>query len=304
MSTRRAKGRDVRGVLLLDKPRGMTSNHALQRTKRLYQAAKAGHTGSLDPLATGMLPICFGAATSLCAYLLDARKTYRVTALLGIATDTADADGEVVQRVETAPADSARVQSVLTRFVGDIDQVPPMYSALKQDGVRLYKLARSGLTVARPARRVSIESLELAELSWPEVTLTVRCSKGTYVRSLVEDVAAALGTVGHVRELRRLQVDPFSGESMISLEALEDFAASGGLAALDERLLEIDAALPHWPAVHLGSETAARLAHGQAVGAAPEWRQGRVKVYAAGDLLALGEVTADGRLVPSRVFAP
>jgi tRNA pseudouridine55 synthase len=303
--TTRPKGRDVRGLLLLDKPGGMTSNRALQRVKRLFQAAKAGHTGSLDPLATGMLPICFGAATRLCGYLLEARKTYRVTACLGVATDTADADGEIVRRVETAPPERANVDAALRRFVGEIEQIPPMYSALKQGGVRLYDLARSGISVERAARRVSIDSLDLVELDWPELTLTVCCSKGTYVRTLVEDIAAALGTVGHVRELRRLHVEPFAGEPMTTLDALEASAAAGGLDELDGRLLPLDKALPHWPAVHLQAAAAARLAHGQPVAAEASWEATRVRVYAEGDdLLALAEVTADRRLVPLRVFAP
>jgi tRNA pseudouridine55 synthase len=304
LSTRRAKGRDVRGLLLLDKPGGMTSNQALQRVKRLFQAAKAGHTGSLDPLATGMLPICFGTATRLCGYLLESHKTYLVTALLGIATDTADADGAIIQRIETPPIDRAQVEPALARFVGAIEQVPPMYSALKQGGVRLYELARSGVSVERAPRRVSIDALELAELRWPHVTLTVRCSKGTYVRTLIEDLAAALGTVGHVTELRRLHVEPFVHDPMTTLDALEA-SAGGGLEALDHHLLPLDKALPHWPAVHLGTEAAARLAHGQSVAADPSWAPGRVRVYAArDDLFALGEVTADRRLVPVRVFAP
>jgi tRNA pseudouridine55 synthase len=259
----------------------------------------------LDPLATGMLPICFGAATRLCGYLLEARKTYRVTACLGVATDTADADGEIVGRVETAPPERANVDAALRRFVGEIEQIPPMYSALKQGGVRLYSLARRGVSVERAARRVSIDSLDLVELRWPELTLTVCCSKGTYVRTLIEDIAAALGTVGHVRALRRLHVEPFACEPMTTLDALEASATAGGLGELDGRLLPLDKALPHWPAVHLGVAAAARLAHGQPVAAEPSWAATRVRVYAEGDdLLALGEVTADRRLVPLRVFAP
>jgi len=289
--------------VLLDKPGGLTSNRALQRVKHLFQAAKAGHTGSLDPLATGMLPICFGAATSVCAYLLDARKAYRVVAFLGVATDTGDADGTVVATSERAAPDADAVAAALARFEGPIEQVPPMYSALKQGGVRLYELARRGVSVPRAARSVVIESLRLEAYRWPELALTVRCSKGTYVRTLVEDVAAALGTLGHVRELRRLYVDPFVDEPMVDLATLEASAAEGGLAALDRRLLPLDRALPEWPAVPVSAAGAECLAHGQAVAADPEWPLGRVKVYApAGDLLALGEVSTDRRLVPLRVF--
>ena len=300
----RAPSRDVRGLLLLDKPGGMTSNRALQRVKHLFHAAKAGHTGSLDPLATGMLPICFGAATSVCAYLLDASKAYRVVAALGAATDTGDSDGTVVATAEGEPPDPETIAAALRRFEGPIEQVPPMYSALKQQGVRLYELARRGVSVPRAARRVVIESLQLERYAWPELVLTVRCSKGTYVRTLVEDIAAAAGTLGHVRELRRLYVDPFAAEPMADLAALEAAAAEGGLAALDGRLLPLDRALPDWPVVALSAAEAERLAHGQSVAAAPDWPVGRARVYAPpGELLALGEVGADRRLVPLRVFA-
>jgi tRNA pseudouridine55 synthase len=290
-------------LLLLDKPGGLTSNRVLQRVKHLFQAAKAGHTGSLDPLATGMLPICFGAATSVCAYLLDARKEYRVVAALGAATDTGDADGTVVATSDCQPPDRDTVAAALERFEGTIEQIPPMYSALKQDGVRLYELARRGVSVPRAARSVVIERLRLEHYRWPELGLTVRCSKGTYVRTLVQDVAAALGTLGHVRELRRLYVDPFADEPMADLATLEASAAEGGLAALDRRLLPLDRALPEWPAVPVSAAGAERLAHGQAVAAEPGWPLGRVRVYGPpGDLLALGEVGVDRRLVPLRVF--
>jgi tRNA pseudouridine55 synthase len=193
---------------------------------------------------------------------------------------------------------------VLRRFEGPIEQVPPMYSALKQGGIRLYELARRGTTVPRAPRRVVIESLELESYRWPELVLTVRCSKGTYVRTLVEDVAAALGTLGHVRELRRLYVAPFEGERMVEFPALEAAEAQGGVAALDRLLLPLDRALPGWPALALSADAAERLAHGQSVPADPAWPLGRARVYApAGALLALGEVTAERRLVPLRVFA-
>lgn len=295
--------RDVRGLLLLDKPGGMTSNRALQRVKHLFQAAKAGHTGSLDPLATGMLPICFGAATSVSAYLLDSHKAYRVVAALGAATDTGDADGTVVATSDAEPASADAVAAALRRFEGTIEQVPPMYSALKREGVRLYELARRGVSVPREPRTVVIESLRLEAYRWPELAFTVRCSKGTYVRSLVEDLAAALGTLGHVRELRRLYVDPFAAEPMVELAALEASAAEGGLAALDRHLLPLDRALPDWPAVPVSEDGARRLAHGQALPADPGWPLGRVRIYAPpGQLLALGEVSADRRLLPLRVF--
>jgi tRNA pseudouridine55 synthase len=298
----RPKGRSVCGVLLLDKPRGLTSNHALQRVKRLFQAAKAGHTGSLDPLATGMLPICFGAATRLCSYLLDAGKSYRVVAELGAATTTGDAEGEIINPSHGRVPTVAEVAAVLRRFEGEIEQVPPMYSALKRGGVPLYRLARRGVSVPRDARRVVIDAIELEGYRWPRLELVVHCSKGTYIRTLIEDIAVAAGTAGHVQELRRLHVEPFRHNPMVGLETLEASAALG-LEGLDRLLLPIDSALPQWSAVHVPHAAAARLAHGQALPAEAAWPLGRVKIYApANELIALGEVTADQRLVPIRVF--
>jgi tRNA pseudouridine55 synthase len=297
------RGRDVRGVLLLDKPRGITSNHALQRVKRIYDAAKAGHTGSLDPLATGMLPICFGTATRLGGYLLDARKSYAVTACLGVATDTQDADGEVLETRESPVPAADEVQAALARFVGPIEQVPPMYSALKRGGVPLYQLARRGETVERAPRAVTIEAISFESYEWPELRFAVRCSKGTYVRTLVVDVAAALGTLGHVRALRRVAVEPFIAGQMTTFDELEALEGAGDRAGLDRLLLPADSALPDWPSAMLDADAADRLGHGQAVAADPAWPLGPTKIYRApGELLAIGEVTADGRLVPRRVF--
>jgi tRNA pseudouridine55 synthase len=291
----------VFGLLLLDKPAGLSSNRALQRVKRLFRAAKAGHGGSLDPLATGMLPVFFGAATRLAGYLLDARKTYRVTATLGIATSTGDAEGAVtVDRSGEPATDRRRIEAALAAFTGEIEQVPPMFSALKRDGVPLYRLARLGVEVERRPRRVVIDELTLDGMAWPSLTLTVRCSKGTYVRTLIEDLAKAVGTVGHVAALRRLAVEPFAEQAMHSLVALEAAAAEGGLDGL---LLAPDAALVGWPALQLAEPEALRLAQGQAVAAAPELQPGRIKVYdAGGRFLAIGEVTSDRRLRPQRVF--
>ncbi|MEO8465084.1 MAG: tRNA pseudouridine(55) synthase TruB [Gammaproteobacteria bacterium] len=304
MSNARARGRDVFGLLLLDKPAGASSNHALQRVKHLYQAARAGHTGSLDPLATGMLPILFGSGTRLCGYLLDSGKEYSTTARLGIATTTGDAEGEVIaDRSGEAPPSLDAVADVLRRFVGEISQVPPMYSALKRDGVPLYSLARRGIEVERAPRRVTIEALVLEEYRWPHLALTVRCSKGTYIRTLVEDIAVALGTVGHVAALRRLAVLPFVGQPMHSLDSLQTAATAGGLNALDAFLLPPDLALPDWPAVELDGPAVTRLSQGQAVPAEPNWPRGEVRVYAQPRrFIALGTVTTEGRLEPQRVF--
>lgn len=291
------------GLLLLDKPPGVSSNRALQRAKRLFAAAKAGHAGSLDPLATGMLPVFFGAATRLAAFMLEARKTYRVTARLGVATTTGDAEGEVTEDRSSAPAPStAAIAAAVGRFVGEIDQVPPMYSALKRGGVPLYRLARSGVEVERSPRRVLIEELTVEGYAWPDLELHVRCSKGTYVRTLVEDVARAAGTVGHVSALRRLSVSPFAEQGMRTFAELEA-AAAVGTPALDRLLLPAEAALEGWPSAYLDPAEAAKLAHGQAVPADPALPCGQVKVYAdAGQLIAIGLVTAEHRLTPTRVF--
>jgi tRNA pseudouridine55 synthase len=288
--------------LLLDKPPGLSSNRALQRVKRLVGATKAGHAGSLDPLATGMLPLFFGAATRLTSYLLTARKTYRVTAALGTATTTGDAEGAVtIDRSSDAPPARAEVEAALDAFRGEIEQIPPMFSALKRDGVPLYRLARAGIEVPREPRRVVIEALALERYDWPSLTLTVRCSKGTYVRTLVEDIAARAGTVAHVASLRRLCVHPFAEGGMHGLDEIDDAARAGG-AALERLLLPPDAALAGWPEVRLTAAQSARVAHGQSIpiDAPPA---GLVKVMGPTDeLIALATATSEGLLRPERVL--
>lgn len=303
MRAARPPSRDLFGLLLLDKPAGLSSNQALQRVKRLYQADKAGHAGSLDPLATGMLPVFFGSATRLAAFLLDARKVYRVTATLGVATTTGDAEGEVTSdRSAEPPPALDTLRRAVAGFHGEIEQIPPMYSALKRGGVPLYRLARAGLEVERAPRRVVIEELVLEQYDWPSLTLRVRCSKGTYVRTLVEDIARAVGTVGHVRVLHRLGVEPFLEHEMHGLPDLET-AAREGLTALDTRLLPPDAALASWPSVVLEEHAAERLCHGQNQPAGPDWPPGAVRVYGPGGrFIAVGTVTAERQLAPDRVF--
>lgn len=301
---KRRKGRAIDGVLLLDKDSGQSSNQALQAVKRLYGAAKAGHTGSLDPLATGMLPICLGEATKVSAWLLDADKHYRVTARLGERTATADADGEVIQRAPVPALTQSDVNAVLARFTGDIEQVPPMYSALKQEGRRLYELARAGTEVERQPRKVRIFSLQLLDLSDAALTLDVRCSKGTYVRTLVEDVAAALGTLGHVTALRRLGVGPYEKRRMLTLADLESQRESGGHAALDELLLPVDSAVADWPVVSLDQDMSFYVRRGQAVLVPRSPTEGLVRLYTdAGQFLGIGEVADDGRIAPKRLLA-
>ncbi len=291
----------VNGILLLNKPAGLTSNRALQKVKRLLGAKKAGHTGSLDPAATGMLPLCFGEATKVSAWLLDADKTYRVTARLGEATDTGDADGEVTTTAEVAALTAADWEPIFARFIGETEQVPPMYSALKQGGKRLYELARRGEVVERAPRRIRIRWLELLESHGRRLVFRVRCSKGTYVRTLVEDLAAAAGTVAHTGSLHRESVGDFRPEDMLGLALAEELAAAG---ALCERLMPPDAALAGWPAQRIGAEAARRFVGGQAVAAGSgTGTAGPVRVYADDDgFLGIGEFGPDGRLAPRRIM--
>jgi tRNA pseudouridine55 synthase len=218
MGRRNRKGRDITGIVVIDKPSGHSSNHVLQQVKRLFDAKKAGHTGSLDPLASGVLPICLGEATKLSGYLLDADKQYAVTCKLGITTDSGDADGEVIAEQPIPDFDEAGLQTIINSFIGEQDQVPPMFSALKYQGQPLYKLARQGIEVERKSRRIRIYEIELLDCSYDSFTLSVRCSKGTYIRTLVEDISHKLGTGGHVTMLRRTAVAGYTLEDAISLE--------------------------------------------------------------------------------------
>jgi len=299
---RRQKGRAIDGVLLLDKPIGLTSNQALQRVKRLFDARKAGHTGSLDPLASGLLPVCLGQATKVSGFLLDARKRYQVTARLGQRTDTGDADGQVVEEQPVPPLSDDAVKRVLAQFAGLQKQVPPMYSAIKHQGQRLYKLARRGIEIERQPRQIEIYGLELLSLEADALELDVACSKGTYVRTLIEDIARALGTVAHVTVLRRLGVGPYAEGRMYKLEELEALAEQG-MERLDEVLLPVDSALDHWPSVELGADSAYYLMQGQAVMAPGAPSSGKVRLYDEGHgFLGIGEVKLDGRVAPTRLF--
>ena len=302
---RRSSGRDVTGILLLDKPLGLTSNDALQRIKRLYRAAKAGHTGSLDPLATGLLPVCLGAATKFSAFLLDADKRYRVRVRLGVTTTTADAEGEVLETKPVEGIDEARVRAALEGFLGLIDQLPPMYSAIKQGGERLYKLARQGVEVERATRPIHIFSLDLLACELPEIELDVHCSKGTYVRTLAEDIGRVLGCGGHVCQLRRTGVGPYAENvvDFITLDQVRDLADLEGAAArLDALLLPLDSALGHWPAVRLSADAAFYLQQGQAVLVPQAPTEGLVRLYdGSKHFLGVGEIQDDGKVQPKRL---
>jgi tRNA pseudouridine55 synthase len=296
-----AQRRPVDGILLLDKPEGITSNAALQRVRRAYQARRAGHTGSLDPLASGLLPVCLGQATKASRFLLDADKTYEVTVALGERTETGDREGRVVERAPVPALDEAAVRRVAAGFVGAHEQVPPMYSALRHEGQRLYRLARRGIEVERPPRRVVIHRLELLAVDGPRLRFEVRCSKGTYVRTLAEDLARALGTVGHVTSLRRLALGPFTAPCMHALADVEALARDW--PALDALLLPPDAALAGLPAVQFGLAEQALVLQGQAV-FVPGPGGSRVRMYGPGErFLGVGRMTAEGgRMAPERIM--
>lgn len=304
MGRRRKPGRDVSGILLLDKPIGMTSNEALQQVKRLYRAQKAGHTGSLDPLATGLLPVCFGASTKLSAFLLDADKRYRVRVRLGETTSTADAEGEIVATASTEGVTEPRVSEVLQRFLGPIEQLPPMYSAVKHHGERLYKLARQGIEVERTPRTVNIFNIGLLDCALPEFEIDVHCSKGTYVRTLAEDIGVELGCGGHVIGLRRTGVGPYD-ESLTAFVDLEEVQrrAEEGFAVLDELLLPMESALEHWPRVQLSADAAFYLRMGQAVLVPQAPTDGWVRLYdTSGAFLGVGQILDDGKVQPKRLL--
>lgn len=295
------------GVLLLDKPAGMSSNTALQKARRLFAAEKAGHTGTLDPMATGLLPLCFGEATKFAGTLLDAGKSYRATVRLGIVTDTADAEGQVL---ETRPvrATEAEVRALLPHFTGEINQVPPMHSALKRDGVPLYELARQGIEVERAPRRITIHALTLSNWAGDRFDLDVDCSKGTYIRTLAADLGAALGCGAHLAVLRRTRVAGIDLEKAVTLEALEALPAE----ERDRLLLPPDALLVDLPVAQLNEQEMERVLHGQSVRWNPEVmsRPGqpdapclRSRLYGPQGFIGLGECTADGWLQPKRLVA-
>lgn len=291
------------GILLLDKPLGLSSNTAVQKVRRLFGREKAGHTGSLDPLATGMLPICLGEATKVAGYLLDGDKEYEFTMRFGGRSATGDLEGEIVEQAAVPADPAAALQGVIPAFLGAIRQVPPMYSALKRDGQPLYKLARQGVEVEREARAITVHRLELLDVQGADASLRVSCSKGTYVRTLAEDLARAAGSCAHLSALRRTAVAPFPGQSMVTLAQLEADPAAAPL-------LSPDAALPQLPAAALGAEPAQRLRMGQAVPAEGAFGgpMGLVRLYAPGQqFLGVGEcfLAGDGTtrlLKPVRLF--
>lgn len=292
----------VDGIVLLDKPRGLSSNQALQKVRRLFNAAKAGHTGALDPLATGALPVCLGEATKVAGILLGNDKAYTVGARLGITTDTDDSDGQPLRQRPVPAFDSKTISALLTRFVGTIRQVPPVYSALKQGGEPLYRKARRGEAIEVPARTVSIHAIDLLEAGADSFELHVVCGSGTYIRSLVRDLGELLGCGAHVTSLRRLWVAPFRDQPLWSLEALQALAADGG-AGLDSALMPIGRALQTLPCVVLDAGQARRLGMGQPVQVPMPASDQPVQVCDEhGQPLGLAQIAPDGHLQVQRLF--
>ena len=294
--------RDIDGILLLDKALGLSSNAALQQARELFGAKKAGHAGSLDPLATGMLPVCFGQATKVCGRLLNAGKRYRVSVQLGARTESLDCETEVVERAPVPPLTREHVERVLASFLGEQEQVPPMHSALKRDGQRLYELARRGESVERPSRRITIKAISLLDLGTDRLDFDVSCSKGTYIRSLAADIAQRLGTLGYVGALRRLAVDPFSDQPMYRIEELRA-RLEEGRASLEKVLLPADRAFADLGSAIVAGASEAALLKGQTVHATQAAPPEQLRAYAAdGRFLGLVHGEPDGRVRPVRLF--
>ncbi len=300
---RNRKGRDLSGVVVLDKPRDMTSSDAVQHVKSSFNARKVGHTGSLDPLATGVLPLCFGEATKFSRFLLTSDKKYWVKLKLGIRTASGDADADVVEERSTDGVTQDRIQHALESFRGEIDQIPSMYSAIKYRGKPLYKYARQGVEIERESRRINVYSIELSTFSGSEMTLRVHCSKGTYVRTIVDDLGEQLGCGAHVVELRRLMAGPFKESDMVTFEEIETARVDG---RLDELLAPISSAVSQWPAVRLSATSAYYIRQGQPVlvphAPSEGWVQLRESCSNDEWFLGMGEIMEDGRVAPRRLI--
>jgi tRNA pseudouridine55 synthase len=300
MGRRSRSGRAVNGILLLDKPQGLTSNAALQEAKRAFQAGKAGHTGSLDPIATGLLPLCFGEATKVSSFFLNADKQYESVFTLGAATDTGDSEGRVLSTNADVNISDDVIESALDEFRGEIDQVPPMYSAIKFQGQPLYKLARQGIEVERKPRQVTIYELSFTRRDEVSLEISLHCSSGFYVRSLAHELGQRLGCGAYVSSLRRIGVGRFSIDDAVSLQSLHE---ETDLQALDNLLIAMDVGLKHLPGVKLSDDAAYYLCRGQPVKAADVPSQGWVRLYAdEAGFLGVGMVLDDGRVAPKRLF--
>lgn len=298
--------RPINGILLLDKPLGASSNRVLQDIKYLYNAQKAGHTGSLDPLATGLLPICFGEATKVSGFLLEANKSYQFTCRLGETTTTADSEGDVLE-ICSVSVSERQINKALKKFIGQIQQVPPMYSALHHEGKRLYELARQGIEVERKARDITVFSLTMLGRDENDVFLEVTCSKGTYVRSLAEDIGRELGCGAHVAALHRSMIEPYVEPDMVSMKtllALKDLDEKQRYAELDHLLLPTESALIQWPDVHLDKDSSFYMRQGQAVQVSGSPADGFVRLFdEKKHFIGMGEIADDGRVAPKRLMS-
>ena len=296
------KSYEINGILLVNKPLYDTSNKTLQKIKKIFKAKKAGHTGSLDPLATGMLPVCFGKATKICSYLLDSDKTYEVVAKLGESTDTGDREGKILNKSNCSSFSLEFINSVLKETIGESEQIPPMYSALKYNGERLYNLARRGKIVDQPPRKIKIKSIKLNYFYWPKLSFTVTCSKGTYIRTLVEDIAKYIGTYGHVWSLHRSSLEPFNKNKMFDPDFLEKSLLSNQYV-IDNFILDIDQALKNIPSLYLSDDKAKKFLHGQSVYIKSNFFSGDSRIYTKDNsLLGIGALTKDCILKPKKVL--
>ena len=299
---RRRRVRNISGIVVLDKANGLSSNAALQEVKRLYEANKAGHAGSLDPLATGVLPVCLGEATKVSQFLLDSDKRYRARIKLGIRTDTGDSEGSIIERNEGISVSRKAVERALTKFKGEVEQVPPMHSAIKMNGVPLYKLARKGITVEREPRLVTLYQICLVEFVHSELELEISCSKGTYIRTIADDLGQELGCGAHVIELRRTQAGVFTEKDSISSEELALEKETRGLDKIDQFLIPMDRAIQDLPEVNLPSITASHVKNGQAVLVRHLPKNGLVRMYEDEQFIGIGSIDDDGKVAPRRLI--
>ena len=299
---RRNRGRSINGIVILDKATGLSSNAALQQVKKLYEANKAGHTGSLDPLATGVLPLCLGEATKVSQFLLNSDKRYRTKIKLGVRTDSGDKTGKVIQSIADFSVSEAGIEKELDAFRGEIEQLPPMHSALKVDGVPLYKMARKGIEIRREKRKVTIYEINLLNIVEDVIELDISCSKGTYIRTIADDLGQALGCGANIIELRRTEAGVFREEDCKDLEALSDLKVQGGLEFIDEQLIPMDQAIAELPEVNLPSVTASHLKNGQAVIVRHLPEEGLVRLYEEEQFIGIGCIDDDGKVAPRRLI--
>lgn len=299
---RRKRGRNINGIVVLDKAKGLSSNAALQEVKNIYGANKAGHTGSLDPLATGVLPLCLGEATKVSQFLLDSDKKYRARIKFGIRTDSGDSDGVVIESQDSFKLNRKEVAREVKRFEGEIEQLPPMYSALKVNGVPLYKIARRGETVERKLRKVTVYSIEITEFDGDELEIEIACSKGTYVRTIADDLGQALGCGAHIIALRRLQAGVFTEADCVTADFLNHERQEFGIERIDALLIPMDKAVIDLPEVILPSITASSVKNGQAVLVRHLPEQGLVRLYEEEQFIGIGSIDDDGKVAPKRLI--